>query len=314
MRRIIWTALALLVAAFGATNARADAASDRLRMAFYDYDPDLKLAAVVGPAPVLKNESKRQTELRRRNRVEFTSAHDQRVTAILTLPLAGAKPYPAMVLLAGSGGHKDTDYIRLVADMLAGMGCASISIDAQYHGERSRKDRSGDIHLINETTSRDAWVQTVIDLRRAVDFLCSRPEVDKARIGYLGFSQGGMIGATFLGVEPRIRAAVLAVAGGGLADWGAKLGLTASPRMTANAEIVEPTLHIGRFAPRPLLMLSAKRDELIPASATEALYAAAGEPKKLIWYNAGHILTPSALVVDARQFILREVIGGPAAR
>ena len=112
------------------------------------------------------------------------------MTAIVTVPKKFSPPYPAVVLLAGSGGHKDTDYLRMSSDMLSTLGYATLSIDAQYHGDRTRPGRTGDIHLINSTTNRDAWVQTVIDLRRAVDYLQSRSDVDGKKIGYLGFSQG----------------------------------------------------------------------------------------------------------------------------
>ena len=64
--------------------------------------------------------------------------------------------------------------------------------------------------------------------------------------------------------------------------------------------ITDPVYFIGRFSPRPLLMLSARRDELIPKFATEALFNAAGEPKELVWFNSGHVLPPTALIVNVK--------------
>src|SRR5207249_118121 len=136
----------------------------------------------------------------------------------------------------------------------------------------------GDFHFIDSFTNRDAWIQTVIDLRRAVDYLQSRQDVDSKKIGYLGFSQGGMVGGTFLGVEPRIAAAILAVPGGGFVDWAKKTGLWKTESAAAveeNAAVVDPIFFIGNFAPRPLLILSATRDELIPKFASEAIFNAA---------------------------------------
>jgi cephalosporin-C deacetylase-like acetyl esterase len=288
--------------------AKPNALAEKLRLSYYDYDAKLPLNATLSDE--LPSPTKPLTELRKRYRVEYDSAHDQRVTAILSIPNAQAAKHPAIVLLAGSGGHKDTDYVRLASDMFCTMGYVTISIDAQYHGERSKKDRTGDIHLLGDVTNRDAWVQTVIDLRRAVDFLISRPEVDATKIGYLGFSQGGMIGATFIGVEPRIHAACLAVAGGGFPAWSKVAKIWKAEQaatLDTSAEICDPINFIGRFSPRPLLFINAKRDELIPASASEALHKAAKEPKEIAWFNSGHVIPPTALLINGKQFFTKHL-------
>ncbi|MCE7700139.1 MAG: acetylxylan esterase [Methanobacterium paludis] len=275
-----------------------------LQLAFYDYD---KTIALNTKSEELPNKSQSLADLRTRYRVEFDSAHDQRVTAIYSVPKRFAPPYPAVVLLAGSGGHKDSDYVRIAADMMCTLGYATISLDAQYHGDRARPERSGDFHIITNTTSRDAWVQTVIDLRRAVDFLQAQKEVDRSKIGYIGFSQGSLVGGVFIGVEPRIKCACLAVGGGGLIPWSKKLGFwqaSAAKELQDNAAVCDPVYFIGRFAPKPLLMLSAKRDEMIPKAATMTLYNAAGGQKKLVWFSTGHVLPPNALVGDARTFFI----------
>lgn len=278
-----------------------------IRLAMYDYDASLPLLAEEKP---LKDMLPSQTQLRKRWLISFDSVHDQRVTAILALPQKPAPPFPAVVLLAGSGGHKDTDYIRFAADMLATQGIASLAIDAQYHGDRARKDRSGDIHLIHSSTNRDAWIQTVTDLRRAVDYLQTRKEILADRIGYLGVSQGAILGGTFLGVEKRLAAACLALPAGGSVAYAKSQGLYKSEnaaRIEANAALTDPIHFIGAFAPRPLLVLAARKDELIPKEATEAVFAAAGEPKRIQWYNSGHVLPPNALLVDAKQFFLEHL-------
>ena len=49
----------------------------------------------------------------------------------------------------------------------------------------------------------------LFDVTRAADYLQQRPEVDPARIGVIGHSQGGITGAPFLAFEPGVKAAVL---------------------------------------------------------------------------------------------------------
>src|SRR5437588_784145 len=158
MRLALAAPFTLAVLAF-ALPARPQAVVDveALRLAYYDYDPTASLNPDLQPMP---EPSASQSELRTRFHLAFDSAHDQRVTAIFTVPRKFAPPYPAVVLLAGSGGHKDTDYIRISSDMMSTLGYATISIDAQYHGERSRPGRSGDIHLSGTATNGDRWVET----------------------------------------------------------------------------------------------------------------------------------------------------------
>jgi cephalosporin-C deacetylase-like acetyl esterase len=303
----IFMALQLSAHALQSANPSQPVTLDDIRQALYSYDPDLPLNAKLKRLP---DASPELAALRTRYHLIYDSVHDQKVTAIFAMPKKAKPPYPAVVLLAGSGGHKDSDYVRISADMMATLGFATISIDAQYHGERERKGRSGDYHLIYDPTNRDAWIQTVVDLRRAVDFLCSRPQIDQKRIGYLGFSQGSMAGGTFLGVEPRIACACLMVGGGDFMDW-LKLLPPIPPKwekfIAADAAMTDPIYFIGHFAPHPLLMLSGKHDELIPRSSTMALFNAAGEPKQLIWYDSGHILPPTALVIDARAFFKKNL-------
>jgi len=152
------------------------------------------------------------------------------------------------------------------------------SIDFPLHGARaSRKQpgRSGagpGLALANELAR-----QAVIDLRRALDAAAGLPGVDAQRVAYAGFSLGSIIGATFCGVDPRPRAAALALGGAGL-----------GPPET------DPLRHVGRIAPRPVLFIGATRDQTIPRAATEALFGAAGEPKQLLWFDATHTQLPGA--------------------
>jgi dienelactone hydrolase len=297
----------ILLASTRAAMAQAQPpTAESLRLAVYNYDSSLALQPEL---KLLPDRLESQSALRTRWHLAYDSVHDQRVTAILTIPKKFAAPFPAVILLAGSGGHKDTDYVRIASDLMSTLGYATLSIDAQYHGERSRPGRSGDIHLINSSTNRDAWIQTVIDLRRAVDYLQSRDDIDKSKIGYLGFSQGGMIGGTFIGVEPRIVAACLAIPGGGFLEWGPKVGLwkETTPELEANAALTDPIYFIGRFGSRPLLMLSAKRDELIPKYATDALFSAAKDPKEIVWFDSGHVLPPTALITNVKGFFAKHL-------
>jgi len=217
------------------------------------------------------------------------------------LPPRGAGPFPLVLLQHGLGGSKESPYLDTTAAVWVRDGAAVASIDFPLHGGRaSRKQRErlglpgagGDLALATELMR-----QAVIDLRRALDAAAEMPEVAAGRVAYAGFSLGGIIGATFCGVDPRPRAAALALAGGGL-----------GPPET------DPLRFVGRIAPRPLLLVGATRDPRVPRAATEALYAAAGEPRELLWFDAGHDALPGAALKAMWRF-LRVPLGlAPAPR
>src|SRR5579871_2048637 len=105
-------------------------AQEAARLAWYDYDANLPLNAELKPLDVTKTST--------RYRLDYDSIHDQRVPAIVAIPKGFAAPYPAVILVHGSGGNKNTDYIRSISDTLTNQGYATLSIDTQYHGDRKR--------------------------------------------------------------------------------------------------------------------------------------------------------------------------------
>jgi hypothetical protein len=51
----------------------------------------------------------------------------------------------------------------------------------------------------------------------------------------------------------------------------------------------EPTRYVAGIAPRPVVMVNGRDDPQMPVRAVRALYAAAREPKALIWLTTGHL-------------------------
>ena len=220
--------------------------------------------------------------------VVYTSTHDKRVPALLTLP-PGSGPFPAVIVVAGLGGDKRTDYVMATADRLAAIGIATLAVDSEYHGERRLPRRSRSMSFPTSYLNRDATIQTVIDLRRGIDYLETRSDIDASRVGFIGFSQGAMLGTPFCGMEKRVKAVCLVVGGGDFINI--LPALKDNPLAARLSKIMDPVHFVGMIAPRPLLMLNAKKDELVPRAATDALYNAAREPKEIIWYDAGHVIS-----------------------
>jgi uncharacterized protein len=228
--------------------------------------------------------------------IAFDSPGGGRVTGLLFDPVNRSGLRPGIVLMHGAPGNAR----QMVGQgqALAAHGAVVIAIDAPFA-------RRGGQWVQFTTEDRAEQIQLMKDLQRAVDVLRARANVDDERIAYLGISYGGAMGALFVGVERRLKAAVLEVADGGLVshftgpeDLGVIAGLSCATRnawFRAMAPI-EPIRFIPLAAPTPLLLQSGRLDNLVPQADAEALHAAAPEPKTIRWYNAGHALGPQGLV------------------
>jgi hypothetical protein len=131
------------------------------------------------------------------------------LAATLTVP-AGKGPFPAAVLITGSGaqnrdeelfGHKP---FLVLADALTRAGIAVLRAD-----DRGMGGSSGTVS--NSTTSDFAD-----DALAGVRFLKSRAEIDPARIGVIGHSEGGIVGPLAAARAPKDVAFVVMIAGTGV--------------------------------------------------------------------------------------------------
>jgi len=251
-------------------------------------------------------------------RVQYNSVHDKRVPAWWCLPTSGTSPYPCLIIMHGYGGDKNG--LQMLAPAFAARGIATFAIDAEYHGDR--KQPGSDILGAYIYRNRDALRQTVIDLRRAIDFLQSRREIDAKRIGYIGLSMGGILGGILAGVDERVQAPILIVAGG---DWGY---LFAKSQHPAAAQLrqkqpelfnnpqkvnevlgpVDPVNWVGRISPRPLLMINGKDDQIVPKECTERLFAAAKQPKEIVWLEGGHLPQPDAVLRTVDEWLNKHLL------
>jgi len=129
--------------------------------------------------------------------------------------------------------------------------------------------------------SRLAPYSRVADVQAALTFLGAQPEVDAARLGIYGTSYGGATVVFVAAVDLRVRCVVSVVGVGNGARW--MRSVTQLP-----LEFVDDTLGfnpewiVDRIAPRPVLFITTDDDRLVPPQESEAMFARAGEPKKLV--------------------------------
>jgi cephalosporin-C deacetylase-like acetyl esterase len=216
----------------------------------------------------------------------YRSVHDAEVTGLLALPGKGLAPFPVVILMHGLGDRKTVDYVEAGNKFLLDAGYAVLRLDISNHGDRFRYDYDFDLTGGYRYWSRELITQTVFDLRRAVDFIQTRDELDPQRIGYFGISLGGMIGTIFCGIEERVKVPVIVLAGGKL---NLMFGMEAFSADTKHfLSLIDPIHYVGLIAPRPLLMINASQDDIIPPVTSRLLFKAAKEPKEIIWYPTKH--------------------------
>jgi dipeptidyl aminopeptidase/acylaminoacyl peptidase len=131
------------------------------------------------------------------NEISYANPKSGRTQGYLVVPLRpGRKPG---IIWMHSGGP-----ISRMADavLMAEAGAISLLVNPPGPPAPSVKDPEG---------WRDFYVQCVIGLRRGIDVLAARPDVDATRIGLVGHSFGAMMGAVATSVDNRFRVAVYEV-------------------------------------------------------------------------------------------------------
>ena len=240
------------------------------------------------------------------SRISFSSPDGGSVAGMIWDPVTRSGPRPALVVLHGlPGSAKD---MAGHGQAYAQKGAVVIAIDAPWN-RRSPPDP-----YTWTPRDRDEQIQVIKDLQRAVDILRAHPRVDASRIGFVGVSWGGATGALFVGIERRLRTAVLVVGHGGqvslhtgppngriIRTLGCATGLAWIRAMVP----VEPIRYVGN-ANVPLLMQNGRSDASIRNADAEALHAAAPQPKEVRWYDSGHNL-PIAARVDAERWLAEHI-------
>lgn len=206
-------------------------------------------------------------------------------------PLTGSVERRPALLVAG-GQRTGRRAVRL----LGGYAGIAIACDYPWAG---RVRRAWPIILASFPRLRAELLATPDVFRIATVYLVARPDVDTARIAAVGASLGVPPVAKWAADDPAPRAIAL-VYGGGHIDRQVEILLAEGRiwpwvrRFLANAAgrvfaPLEPTTTVRGIAPRPLLVIGSRDDQRIPAEGVQALFDAAGEPKRIIWLEGGHM-------------------------
>ena len=202
------------------------------------------------------------------------------------LPAPGGGRGPAVLVCNGNAGNR-----ALRAPLAAALSRAGLSVLLfDYRGYAGNPGRPSADGLAADARAAQAW-------------LAARPEVDPARIAYLGESLGAAV-ALRLAVERPPAALVLRSPFTSLADVGRlhypwlPVRLLLTDRYASAARVARLTV--------PLLVIAGERDGIVPAALSRRLYDAASVPKRFVLVpGADH---NDAALLDGRQTV-GEIVG-----
>ncbi len=234
----------------------------------YDYDPsnlETEIESIDDSQPYWVRE-----------KISFNAAYDnQRVIAYLYIPRHAAAPFQTVVYFPGASARQQRTVNELqlrVIDFIIKSGRAVIyPIYKNTHerievGERpSTRTRAG----------AELVICQINDLRRSVDYLETRDDIDMTKLAYYGFSWGAYRGAIALALEDRFCVGVILDGGISFEE--------------------RPEVYPGNFAPRvtvPVLMVNGTRDYVYQVEVSQKplfeLWGTPKEHKKHVLFECGH--------------------------
>lgn len=217
-------------------------------------------------------------------KLSYGSVRGQRVPAYLAIPKEPAnEKIPVVVLMHGWNlfWGKNEDWILEWIPLLTAQGYAVLAPDHFMYGERKKEDGFDHGSDRGPYYYRDWMCQSIVDLRRGIDYLESRPDIDPERIAVFGGSLGGWIGSILAAVEPRIKTAILSVP--------ATEFVTAQ---TPPSRIINASNFFPHYKDLSLMMVLAKNDVPLRNARAKEFYDMVQVKKEMVEYDESHFLDP----------------------
>ena len=167
---------------------------------------------------------------------------------------------------------------------------------------------------LNEQQAVDL-VQQVIDMRRGVDVLLARKDVDPKRIAYVGHSYDAVVGAILSGVDRRFKAFVLMAAT--MSDevtmktpeyqaYRQKVGPERFDAFVTKYSWTDQGKYVSHAAPAIVFLQYGSQEKFLNAERAVQYAAVVSEPKRFKLYDAPHALNAEARR-DRIQFLTEQL-------
>ena len=234
----------------------------------------------------------------RREKVVVDTAEGVSLLAYVLVPVGVPLPAPAMICIPGHGrgvddivgideqgrdrtdksGYQHDFALQVVeAGMAAvaiepmGFGCRRDDVNARRGlGQKACDPVAGASMLIGQTLL--GW--RVWDVMRTLDYIETRQELDRNRVGCMGISGGGTVTVFASALEPRIRAALVSGYLNTFRDSISSIVHCTDNYVPGILNWAEMHDVAGLIAPRPLFIESGEKDNIFPVAASIASFNA----------------------------------------
>ncbi len=258
---------------------------------------------------------------------EFDNAAGATVPGYLLLPKGGdGTKHPAVLYCHWHGGQYEIGKEELFGTNatpvppgpeLAKAGFVVIAVDAYCFGERNGKGPGGPEEVggageltaskFNLWVGRSLWGMILRDDLIALDYLCSRPEVDTDRIGVTGLSMGATRAWWLMALDHRLKAGVAVACLTRYQDLIATEGLKYHGIYYFVPDLLnhfDTEAVVALAAPRPLLVMNGDKDHGSPIEGIHKIEAAVGKVyalygdegrdrfRSIVYPDLGHVYTP----------------------
>ena len=228
----------------------------------------------------------------------------ERVLAWLFLPRNATPPYQTVIYMGGdapvfqrSSRDIETYYeVSMFFSFLVKSGRAVL-----YPVHKGYFERGSDalISVIETDFSTHQWVEVTIqqvkDLRRCIDYLETRPDIDGQRLVFEGMSYGACLAPVILTVEERLKVGVLLAGGFGYQGR--------MPRPEVNQ------INYVTRVRQPVLMLNGRYDSFLPVETSSRpmfdLLGTRAQDKQLKLYETEHIPPVNELIKETLAWLDR---------
>ncbi|MBI5724808.1 MAG: acetylxylan esterase [Planctomycetes bacterium] len=262
---------------------------------------------------------KRKHPLGTIEKIAFTSEPCSDVVAYICLPKGVKPPYTFMICLQGHstgmhnsiGFHRDdeTKPIKTEGDRDFAIGCmrrglAALCVEQRSFGlRREQKQKMVSNHGCHDATMHAIMLgktllgERVYDVDRGIDYLATRGDADMKMIGVMGNSGGGTISVFSAALLPRIAFAMPSCYFCTFRDSIMSIGHCADNYVPGLLKHAEMSDIMGLFAPKPVVIVAGRTDDIFPIGATRAafsdlrrIYKAAGAQNRchLVVGGGGH--------------------------
>ena len=238
-------------------------------------------------------------------KITLNAAYDNdKITAYIFLPKKSTPPYQTVIYFPGTGARQRINSTNLfwliefwdyIAPLIENGRAVLFPV---YKGTFERN--TDDVKNVTTRTKEikgtveesELYIKIVKDLKRCIDYLETRDDINKDALAYVGYSWGGRYGAMIPAIEDRLKASILILG-----------GLCGRSLPAANE------INYVRRVELPTLMLNGRYDTVFSYElSSKPMFDSLGTPphkKKQIIYDTDHFVPPNEAVKETMDWLDR---------